>query len=66
MSATSFDTYCLQMKSQFKQVIIGIGLGLQVFVPAYIMTGGGPLNMTMFTALVASISLFSSFSFSSP
>jgi len=32
-------------------LIIGIGLGLQVFVPAYIMTGGGPLNSTMFTAL---------------
>ncbi len=32
-------------------IIIGIGLGLQVFVPAYIMTGGGPLNSTMFTAL---------------
>ena len=32
-------------------IIIGIGLGLQVFVPAYIMTNGGPLNSTMFTAL---------------
>jgi multiple sugar transport system permease protein len=32
-------------------IIIGIGLGLQVFVPAYIMTGGGPLNSTMFTVL---------------
>ncbi len=32
-------------------IIIGIGLGLQVFAPAYIMTGGGPLNSTMFTAL---------------
>jgi multiple sugar transport system permease protein len=32
-------------------IIIGIGLGLQVFVPAYVMTGGGPLNSTMFTAL---------------
>jgi multiple sugar transport system permease protein len=32
-------------------IIIGIGLGLQVFVPAYIMTGGGPINSTMFTAL---------------
>lgn len=32
-------------------LIIGIGLGLQVFVPAYIMTGGGPLNSTMFAAL---------------
>jgi multiple sugar transport system permease protein len=32
-------------------LIIGIGLGMQVFVPAYIMTGGGPLNSTMFTAL---------------
>ena len=32
-------------------IIIGIGLGLQVFVPAYIMTDGGPLNSTMFTAL---------------
>ncbi|MBV9391481.1 MAG: sugar ABC transporter permease [Verrucomicrobia bacterium] len=32
-------------------LIIGLGLGLQVFVPAYIMTGGGPLNSTMFTAL---------------
>jgi multiple sugar transport system permease protein len=32
-------------------IIIGVGLGLQVFVPAYIMTDGGPLNSTMFTAL---------------
>jgi multiple sugar transport system permease protein len=32
-------------------VIIGVGLGLQVFVPAYIMTDGGPLNSTMFAAL---------------
>jgi multiple sugar transport system permease protein len=32
-------------------IIIGLGLGLQVFVPAYIMTDGGPLNSTMFTAL---------------
>ena len=32
-------------------LIIGIGLGLQVFVPAYIMTGGGPVNSTMFAAL---------------
>lgn len=32
-------------------VIIGLGLGLQVFAPAYIMTEGGPLNSTMFTAL---------------
>ena len=32
-------------------VIIGIGFGLQVFAPAYIMTDGGPLNSTMFTAL---------------
>ncbi len=32
-------------------IIIGIGFGLQVFAPAYIMTGGGPLNSTMFTAL---------------
>lgn len=32
-------------------IIIGIGLGLQIFAPAYIMTGGGPLNSTMFTAL---------------
>jgi len=32
-------------------IIIGIGLGLQVFAPAYIMTEGGPLNSTMFTAL---------------
>jgi multiple sugar transport system permease protein len=32
-------------------IVIGIGLGLQVFVPAYIMTGGGPINSTMFTAL---------------
>jgi multiple sugar transport system permease protein len=32
-------------------IVIGIGLGLQVFVPAYIMTGGGPVNSTMFTAL---------------
>jgi multiple sugar transport system permease protein len=32
-------------------IIIGLGLGLQVFAPAYIMTGGGPLNSTMFTAL---------------
>jgi multiple sugar transport system permease protein len=32
-------------------LIIGVGLGLQVFVPAFIMTDGGPLNSTMFTAL---------------
>jgi multiple sugar transport system permease protein len=32
-------------------IIIGLGLGLQVFAPAYIMTDGGPLNSTMFTAL---------------
>jgi multiple sugar transport system permease protein len=32
-------------------IIIGLGLGLQIFVPAYIMTGGGPLNATMFNAL---------------
>jgi multiple sugar transport system permease protein len=32
-------------------LIIGIGLGLQVFEAAYIMTGGGPVNSTMFTAL---------------
>jgi multiple sugar transport system permease protein len=32
-------------------VIIGVGLGLQVFVPAYIMTDGGPLNSTLFAAL---------------
>jgi multiple sugar transport system permease protein len=32
-------------------IIIGIGLGLQIFVPAYIMTEGGPLNSTMFIAL---------------
>ena len=32
-------------------LIIGVGLGLQVFVPAYIMTDGGPLNSTMFAAL---------------
>jgi multiple sugar transport system permease protein len=32
-------------------IIIGIGLGLQIFVPAYIMTEGGPLNSTTFVAL---------------
>jgi multiple sugar transport system permease protein len=32
-------------------IIIGIGFGLQIFAPAYIMTDGGPLNSTMFTAL---------------
>ena len=32
-------------------IIIGLGLGLQVFAPAYIMTDGGPLNSTTFTAL---------------
>ena len=32
-------------------LIIGLGFGLQVFAPAYIMTDGGPLNSTMFTAL---------------
>ena len=32
-------------------IIIGIGFGLQVFAPAYIMTDGGPLNSTMFAAL---------------
>ncbi len=32
-------------------IIIGIGLGLQIFVPAYIMTQGGPLNSTTFISL---------------
>lgn len=32
-------------------IIIGLGLGLQIFVPAYIMTSGGPLNASMFNAL---------------
>src|ERR1700716_1763820 len=32
-------------------IIIGIGFGLPVFAPAYIMADGGPLNSTMFTAL---------------
>jgi multiple sugar transport system permease protein len=29
-------------------VIIGLGLGLQVFAPSYIITGGGPVNSTLF------------------
>ena len=29
-------------------VIVGLGLGLQVFAPAYITTGGGPVNSTLF------------------
>lgn len=29
-------------------VIIGLGLGLQVFAPAYIMTAGGPADSTLF------------------
>jgi multiple sugar transport system permease protein len=32
-------------------IIIGIGLGLQVFTPAYVMTNGGPNNSTMFYVL---------------
>jgi multiple sugar transport system permease protein len=32
-------------------IIIGIGLGLQVFTPAYVMTNGGPDNSTMFYVL---------------
>ena len=32
-------------------VVIGVGLGLQVFTPAYIMTQGGPNNATLFYAL---------------
>lgn len=32
-------------------LIIGVGLGLQVFTQAYIMTGGGPANATMFYVL---------------
>jgi multiple sugar transport system permease protein len=32
-------------------IIIGIGLGLQVFTPAYVMTNGGPSNSTMFYVL---------------
>ena len=32
-------------------IIIGIGLGLQVFTPAYVMTDGGPDNSTLFYVL---------------
>src|ERR671919_304670 len=32
-------------------IIIGIGLGLQVFTPAYVMTNGGPNNSTLFYIL---------------
>jgi multiple sugar transport system permease protein len=32
-------------------IIVGIGLGLQVFTPAYVMTQGGPSNATMFYVL---------------
>jgi multiple sugar transport system permease protein len=32
-------------------IIVGIGLGLQVFTPAYVMTNGGPSNSTMFYVL---------------
>jgi multiple sugar transport system permease protein len=32
-------------------IIIGIGLGLQVFTPAYVMTAGGPDNATLFYVL---------------
>jgi multiple sugar transport system permease protein len=46
-----FITLPLLTPTILYDIIIGIGLGLQVFVPAYIMTGGGPLNSTMFTAL---------------
>jgi multiple sugar transport system permease protein len=29
-------------------VVIGLGLGLQVFAPSYIITSGGPVNSTLF------------------
>lgn len=32
-------------------LIMGVLGGFQVFVPAYIMTGGGPVNSTLFFAL---------------
>lgn len=32
-------------------VVVGLGLALQIFTPAYIMTGGGPADATLFYAL---------------
>jgi multiple sugar transport system permease protein len=41
------------------QVIIGIGLGLSVFTQAYVMTGGGPQDSTLFYALYLYQQVFS-------
>jgi multiple sugar transport system permease protein len=46
-----YITFPLLTPTILYDIIVGLGLGLQVFAPAYIMTGGGPLNSTMFTAL---------------
>jgi multiple sugar transport system permease protein len=41
------------------QIIIGIGLGLSVFTQAYVMTGGGPQDSTLFYALYLYRQVFS-------
>jgi multiple sugar transport system permease protein len=41
------------------QVVIGIGLGLSVFTQAYVMTGGGPQDATLFYALYLYQQVFS-------
>lgn len=41
------------------QIIIGIGLGLSVFTQAYVMTGGGPQDSTLFYALYLYQQVFS-------
>lgn len=41
------------------QLIVGIGLGLSVFTQAYVMTGGGPQDSTLFYALYLYRQVFS-------
>lgn len=41
------------------QVLIGIGVGLSVFTQAYVMTGGGPQDATLFYALYVYQQVFS-------
>lgn len=41
------------------QIIVGIGLGLSVFTQAYVMTGGGPQDSTLFYALYLYQQVFS-------
>jgi multiple sugar transport system permease protein len=41
------------------QVVIGIGMGLSVFTQAYVMTGGGPQDSTLFYALYLYQQVFS-------